>query len=364
MEAAEYGSAKAITALCKAGALPNQADKDGWTPLMIAAHGGHAQAILALCAAGATPNQAKSDDGWTALMCAAKKGRIEAITALCKTGALPNQADKDGWTPLMCAAEFDHAGTITALCKTGALPNQAMPDGTTPLIIAAEHDRARAITALCNAGALVNQADENGETPLMHAAEYGNVRAISALCKAGALLNQADKNGMTPLMFAAQFGHLGALNQLLLHQADPCKTSLVKLSCILAVAGKQDRQKAVKTLIKQQPPKWTALDVAVFFGHQKIVTVLLDKMPDVDIKTLDKLYKLAQAINHTIIMDILKERKMKSASIKKAKEKPAKISNGTHSSTFFKDTADDVKKSKEQSHIPSSTSTSKVNAFQ
>lgn len=304
------------------------------------------------------------EEGYTLLMEAAKQGDANVISALCKAGALPNQAGIEGWTPLMIAADGGHDKAILALCAAGATPNQAKPDGWTPLMSAANKGRIRAIIALCKAGALPNQAMPDGTTPLIIAAENDHAKTIAALCAAGALPNQTDKDGMTPLMFAAQFGRLGALNQLLHHQADPYKTSLVKLSCILAFAKKQGRQQAVKTLMKHQPPKWTALDIAVFFGHQKIVAALLDKMPNVDIKTLDKLYKLAQAINHTTIMEVLKQRKIKSASIKKAKEKPAKISNGPHSSKFFKATSDDNVKSQKHNHTPSPASTPKANAFQ
>ena len=286
MYAVQNDHVDAIYALCKAGALPNQAHLSGWTPLMFAAQNGYVGAIKALCEAGALPNQAKQD-GWTALMSAVKKGHTDAVKMLCQAGALPNQPKSNGWTPLMYAAKKGYSETIKVLVDHGALPNQAMPDGW---------------------------------TPLMSAAAKGRVDAIKVLCEIGALPDKGLIDSMmTPLMITAQYGHLDAVSQLLLNQADPGLTMSTDVSYILELAKIKDHKKEMQAFIKQQHKGLltqniaglTALDLAVFFGQRAIVKVLLGKMPNLNSKKLDKLYNLAQAMHHNDIINDLKHRKNK-----------------------------------------------------
>jgi ankyrin repeat protein len=129
--------------------MPN---RQGWTPVCIAAQYGHATAITALHNAGAhvdMPNK----KGWTPVCIAAEHGHAAVITALHAAGAYVDMPNKEGWTAVCIAAAAGHAAVITALKAAGANMNEQMRDGRTPVHIAAEHGLAFVMTALLKAGA-------------------------------------------------------------------------------------------------------------------------------------------------------------------------------------------------------------------
>ncbi len=203
-----------ITALAEAGADVNRANKDGITPLYVAANRGQAKAIIALAEAGADVNRANKD-GITPLDRAAWKGHAEAITVLAEAGADVNVARKSGFTPLHWAAGSGHAKAIVALAESGADVNRGDKDGDTPLHVAALEGYAKVIVALAEVGADVNREDKRGETPLHHATWNEHAKAIDALAGAGADVNRAGNNGYTPLHVAAGIGHAQAIDILI-----------------------------------------------------------------------------------------------------------------------------------------------------
>jgi len=78
---AMHGRPKLCKFLIDAGADVNLADKDGWTPLSVAAFYGHAEVIPVLLAAGADPSK-EVEDGDTAYDKAVAWDRFEAAALL------------------------------------------------------------------------------------------------------------------------------------------------------------------------------------------------------------------------------------------------------------------------------------------
>lgn len=106
------------------GADPNQADFEGWVPLMSAAHDRSAsnlQVLRLLLAHGANPNAADKA-GWTALTVACLFHFPEAAEALLEAGARVNARDFWGKTPLFRAASSGDAATVRRLLQWGADP--------------------------------------------------------------------------------------------------------------------------------------------------------------------------------------------------------------------------------------------------
>lgn len=240
-EAARTGSVPAIETSLKAGGAVDgrlegvPGEKQGTTPLMLAAQFGHLPAAEALLAANAKVD-ATTRDGWTALMFAASAGRDATVARLLDSGAAINARSLEGWTALMLACARGSAATVQTLVSKGADTtfrnkwgqnatilaarsgdpeklrailvtspdlNIADNDGHTALTAAAEADApADVISMLIAARADVNRADSFGVTPLMRAADRGNVELARLLLAAGARTDLKDANGQTALDWA------------------------------------------------------------------------------------------------------------------------------------------------------------------
>ena len=107
--------------LIRAGAKATAANRDGATPLLLAAVNGNGPMLEALIKAGADPNTPLSKYQDTALMMAARTGRTEAIKVLLDHGAQVNA--KESWgetTALMWAVSERHAPAAKMLVERGA----------------------------------------------------------------------------------------------------------------------------------------------------------------------------------------------------------------------------------------------------
>lgn len=97
----------------------NQSDKDGMTPLMIAAQEGHWQILPSLVLAGCNV-AAKDTDGFTALHWAAIEDEMLAVTCLLELALDIDATDFRGWTPLMHAVAVGANDAVRALVDAHA----------------------------------------------------------------------------------------------------------------------------------------------------------------------------------------------------------------------------------------------------
>ena len=206
--AAYHDKAEVIEKLLSAGARPDEKNRYGITPLLLACENGNERSVRALLKAGADP-QARRLGGEPALMIASRTGRVGAVTALLDQGAKVDARDQAHQTALMWAAAEGHADVIELLVKSGAKIDQRLDSGFTALLFAAREGKPAAVKKLLQLGADVHDAIDtkektggrdapNGTSAVLLAVENGHFELAMDLIHAGADPND-QRNGFTAL---------------------------------------------------------------------------------------------------------------------------------------------------------------------
>jgi ankyrin repeat protein len=173
--------------LCDAGANLNAADETGRTALHWAANiPGSAAAMKVLLDHRAQP-LVKDRDGLTPLHIAARSADADAVAVLLRDDVAADVADYFGVTPLHLAAAAGGpaAGHVTAmLVEAGAQVDPRDDFGVTPLLAATRANRPESIQVLVAATADPNLGDLYGSSPLAVADRAGR-RELVELFRAG-----------------------------------------------------------------------------------------------------------------------------------------------------------------------------------
>jgi ankyrin repeat protein len=174
----------------------NKKDKDGNTPLMLAARHGDLGVVQTLVKKGADL-KAKNKDGCDAL-CALSNYSMSGSPAAGKVGQPSEQVGitTDG-----------HLKTAEYVVNEGADVNAKTNDGSTALMLAARLNKKDLVELLLSRGADVNAVDQQGNTALINAVIKGQGEVVCPLIRNGADVNAKDREGRTALQFAEQYGH-------------------------------------------------------------------------------------------------------------------------------------------------------------
>ena len=164
------------------GANPDMPDKNGKTPLILAAENGNLIMIRNLVAEGSYVDH-QTRDGRTSLMISCERGYEDCTRFLCDSGANTEIKDAFGWTALMHAVKYFNKQCLNILLKYNADPNVKMD---IPL----------------ESGIII----DNG-TALTYASAKGNADIVEILIKAGANINSSDSRGFNALSYSAKYGH-------------------------------------------------------------------------------------------------------------------------------------------------------------
>ena len=252
-DACEKGDVELVKAIYEKHRVDvNEKDKDGQTPLHLAAKKGHAEVVRMLFAFKADVSE-KDAQGESPLHGAAEKGHPQVARMLItKLNADVNEQDNDGWTPLHWAARHGDTAFVRMLISEfkAKVDPPTKQKGSTPLHVAAENGHPKVarllimefkadLSAKDNKGktplhkaaiygqpAIVklfidefnpdlNARDNEGRTPLHRAAEKGTTKVVKLLVDAGADVNRKDKGGYTPLERAAEKGYYSQLEAFL-----------------------------------------------------------------------------------------------------------------------------------------------------
>ena len=128
---------------------------------------------------------AKNKQGYTPLILAARFGLNEAVNIILDAGADVDRINNYGNTALSFAARFGLSDIVQSLLDCGANVNLPNNIGNTPLIRASHFGHAIVVKALIGARADVNGRNKAGQSALNLASQKGHTKVIEQLIKAG-----------------------------------------------------------------------------------------------------------------------------------------------------------------------------------
>uniref|UniRef100_A0AAQ4PP75 Tetratricopeptide repeat, ankyrin repeat and coiled-coil containing 1b n=1 Tax=Gasterosteus aculeatus aculeatus TaxID=481459 RepID=A0AAQ4PP75_GASAC len=170
----------------------------GETALTAAAGRGKTEVCGFLLEQGAVVQQVNRR-GVSPLFCAVRQGHWQIGELLLEHGADINISDKQGRTLLMVAACEGHLSTVEFLLSKGASLTSMDKEGLTPLSWACLKGQKNVVQFLVEKGAVIDHTDKNGRTPLDLAAFYGDAEIVQYLVERGAVIEHVDYSGMRPL---------------------------------------------------------------------------------------------------------------------------------------------------------------------
>ncbi|NXF24964.1 ANKK1 protein, partial [Rhodinocichla rosea] len=191
---------------------------------------------------------AQERDGWTPLHLAAQNNFENVARVLLSRQADPNAQEVDGKTALHVAAGFGHVGLVKLLASQGADLERKQKNLRTPLHVAVERGKFRVVQYLLKNGVSVNNLDQNHYSALHLAVARGKYLICEKLIKYGANVELRTDKGWTPLHLASFKGHIEIIWLL--------KGSRARLDA----KGGMD---------------WTPLHLATRYGDEPVVSELL-----------------------------------------------------------------------------------------
>ncbi|KAF8402592.1 hypothetical protein HHK36_010680 [Tetracentron sinense] len=181
--------------LVEAGADKNARSKDGGTALYKAAEIGDRQMVATLIEMGADPTIPTTICGRSPLDVARDKGHKEVVEIL-ERGEL-----------VLTAARRGELGELELLLKEGASAKYRDQYGLTALHAAAIKGHKEAVSMLVEHGIDLECQDGEGHTPLHLAVEGGSIETVQVLINSGANVNAKSKRDATPLYMARAMGY-------------------------------------------------------------------------------------------------------------------------------------------------------------
>ncbi len=173
---------------------------------VIAARAGRVERVNELLGAGAKVNS-RDRNGDSPLNMAAAKGDEALVDALLTAGADVNLGNLAGVTPVMGAAYSANAAVLRKLVNAGAKTEPLDRVKKNAATYAASSGCVDCLQELMRVGTPVNAALENQLTLLMWAAAYGHEPAVRMLLSQGADREAKDNRGKTAADMAAEGNH-------------------------------------------------------------------------------------------------------------------------------------------------------------
>ncbi len=232
--------------LVSAGADLDLAGPDGETALHFAARGNPKTDILGTLIDLGGALEAEDVDGWTPLLTAAYSGSAQKIALLLAAGAhLDHRARKGGVTALhLAAANASGPEPVRVLLKAGLSPSELSAEGWTPVFSAAINPNPGAVEileVLLDSGGSLGSTGKYGETPLHIVVQQrqGRPKLVAFMLERGADVQARDRFGWVPLHGAAAVGRSSAVVRLLVEAGSDLEARTANQETPLIMLAKQ-----------------------------------------------------------------------------------------------------------------------------
>uniref|UniRef100_A0A671LEA3 Serine/threonine-protein phosphatase 6 regulatory ankyrin repeat subunit A-like n=1 Tax=Sinocyclocheilus anshuiensis TaxID=1608454 RepID=A0A671LEA3_9TELE len=245
-------------------------DKNGNTPLHIAARYGHELLINTLITNGADTAK-RGVHGMFPLHLAALSGFSDCCRKLLSSGFDIDTPDDFGRTCLHAAAAGGNLECLNLLLNTGADFNRKDSFGRTPLHYAASNCNYQCLFALVGSGANVNELDKRGCTPLHYAAASdADGKCLEYLLRNDANPGIRDNQGYNAVHYASAYGHRLCLELI---------ASETPLDVLMETSGTDILNDSdVRAPV-------SPLHLAAYHGHHQALEVLVQSLLDLDVRT-------------------------------------------------------------------------------
>ena len=284
--AAYFGKQDICIILVRAGADVNLRDNMQVSPLYVTVQNNYMTIAESLIVNGASNIESFCVAGCTALSTACGTGNLRMVKMLLEYGASVNSTKYNGKAPLCMAALNGHRAIVLLLLHYKATFDKPMHTDRENQMENTNHNNVNNYAPANNSArrrcyCIQDVPQSNGSTPLFQAVMHNHLLSAYILLCRGASVNPTMSYTLSkPLHLAAELNYINIVRLLISYGADIDARDKYKRTA-LHYAAKRGHIQVVKDLIdvgavlrQQDVNGKTPIDYATDNGHQSVVTLL------------------------------------------------------------------------------------------